>query len=146
MTIDVIKFFQGFIKHMVSIGGINLPKSISISMGRKLADYYIKRDIKDWRKALTAMIEGMGGSIDKIEETGDGKSYLIVSKYMQGFCPIGGDVETKNSDLIVNSVCIPYTTGFISKFLNNSNLKLEFIGCIPRDGNTHCRLLVKITI
>ena len=33
---DALKFFQAFINEMIDVGGVNLPKSISVSLGAKL--------------------------------------------------------------------------------------------------------------
>ena len=146
MYVDVLKFFQGFIKHMVFIGGENLPKTVSTSMGRKLADFYIKKNVVNWQDALTMMIEGMGGKIEKIEKIENKEEYNVVVKYGDNFCPIGGQIHTKNASMIVDSICIPYTIGFISKFLKNYKIDIEFTGCIPRDSDNRCRAIFKFAL
>ncbi len=37
---DILKFFQAFIRQMAAVGGNNLPKTISASLGTNLGKRY----------------------------------------------------------------------------------------------------------
>lgn len=137
MTLDILKFFQGFIRQMASIGGINLPKTISTSMGAKLAKIYQSNDITDWREALRSMIKGMGGTVE-IDENPAGE-IVVRSTYGVGFCPIGGARSmTTNYQLISESICVPYLMGFLRTLLPGRKLSAEFTRCIVKDGGDAC--------
>ena len=42
---DALKFFQSYIKEMIDVGGANLPKSISASLGAKLGKILQKKGV-----------------------------------------------------------------------------------------------------
>ena len=42
---DALKFFQAYIKEMIDVGGVNLPKSISVSLGAKLGKLLRERGL-----------------------------------------------------------------------------------------------------
>ncbi len=140
VTTDIIKFFQAFIRQMIKVGGGNLPKTISASLGAELGKSYLKKNVRDWQKALTGMIEGMGGKLEIIEKE---NKWLLLSRYPSEFCPIGGSHDTARFDDTVSSICVPYLLGYLQalrmKVTQNSILNK----CIVRDGSCDCEIQVE---
>lgn len=141
VTIDIIKFFQAFIRHMAKVGGKNLPKTISTSLGGELGKGYVKRQVTDWKPALTGMIEAMGGKLEIGEKQ---NAWVFVAKYPSDFCPIGGKKDTERFNITTDSVCLPYITGFL-KSLEVKLTKIPVItNCIVRDGSNACGFQIEI--
>jgi len=122
MTTDALKFLQAYIKEMISIGGENLPKTISARLGAKLAKLYKEKGIS---------------SID----SGLKKSYTVLDATAQikKFCPIGGKYDPEKADLIQKSVCIPYTVGFLNEMDPQFKYKWDIHECILNTNTNYCR-------
>lgn len=140
---DALKFFQNFIYQMIDIGGENLPKSISTSLGAKLGK--ILRE-----KRLT----GIESSLKKIYNVLNAKTQVksiddntldITLKYSNKFCPIGGKFNPDKAELIQNTICIPYTTAILNSFNPEFKYESEILECILNSNNRHCRykLIIK---
>ncbi|GAB4331523.1 MAG: hypothetical protein Kow0069_39110 [Promethearchaeota archaeon] len=149
MTVDIVKFFQAFVRQMVSVGGVNLPRTISTSLGAKLGQTYREKGVTDWKQALTSMIQGMGGSVEFVEEgEGAGGARVVNAKYFSDFCPIGGapsrNKTSERASLVVESICRPYVTGFLKGYFGDEKLAISFPRCIVKDGGNSCQLCLEV--
>ncbi len=139
MTTDALKFFQAYIKEMISIGGENLPKTISSGLGANLAKLYKKKGIVDIEAGLKESYRVLGATAhlnrknDKIE---------VKTKHRKKFCPIGGKYDPEKAELIQQSVCIPYTVGFLNELAPQFNYKWEIHECILETNGTHCHYTI----
>ncbi len=140
VTNDIVKFFQAFIRQAIKIGGNNLPKTISTSLGAELGKSYLKKNVLDWKKAITGMIEGMGGKLEIIEKE---NVWLLRSQYPAEFCPIGGKTDSVRFADTTESVCIPYLAGYLTvlqlKLVHSPILNK----CIVKDGGNICEFQVE---
>ncbi|MGV9173361.1 MAG: hypothetical protein ACOC44_04610 [Promethearchaeia archaeon] len=143
MNIEALKFFHQYIREMINLGGPNFPKTISTQLGSKLARVYARKGIKD-------MIEGLKKSYSEIEgipfiEKIDKHTYKVRTKYPGGFCPIGGSSDPENAKLIQESICIPFSQGFLSEF--DPRYKYEHIvhECIlDSENKEYCYYTLKL--
>ncbi|MHA1369336.1 MAG: hypothetical protein ACTSWN_15260 [Promethearchaeota archaeon] len=138
---DINKFFQAFISQMIAIGGVNLPKSISSRLGWNLGDLYRKKGKDDVIKALKSMFVGMGGEPTLVDS--DDERFTMDVEYPTTFCPIGG-ANPKRYNLFSESICKPYTSGFVSAYYPDMRIKVEIERCILKDDKNKCRLRVHI--
>ncbi|HMF30277.1 MAG TPA: hypothetical protein VKK79_02595 [Candidatus Lokiarchaeia archaeon] len=134
---DIIKFFQSYIRQMVKIGGINLPKTISSAMGHDLAIRYLDHGVADWKEGLTGMISGMGGSIEINEEEGHWTAKIL---YPTEFCPIGGQPGEQRSEVTAEAICKPYVSGFINAFGPKVAGTIKVNECMVRDCGNCCNM------
>ena len=69
----------------------------------------------------------------------DDKTYEVTVKYPKNFCPVGGTLNRKVAELFQESICKPYTQGFLTSF----NPEFKYIGdihkCIIDDNNKFCQ-------
>jgi hypothetical protein len=135
VTTDIIKFFQAFIRHMAKVGGKNLPKTISSSLGAELGKTYLKRQVTDWKSTVTGMFEGMGGKIDIFERA---EKWVLKIQYPTEFCPIGGKKDTERFNITTESVCVPYLAGFLKITAGKLNKNPDVSHCIVREGGNTC--------
>ncbi len=140
VSTDIIKFFQAFIRQMVKVGGGNLPKTISSSLGGELGKSYLKKNVRDWKKAITGMIEGMGGKLEIVEKEG---SWLLISQYPSEFCPIGGKQDSVRFASTTDSVCIPYISGYLLALRLKLKRNPILNKCIVKDGGKTCEFQVE---
>ena len=140
-TTDIIKFFQAFVRQMVKIGGKNLPKTISSSLGSELGKSYLKKNVLDWKKALTGMITAMGGKLEIVEKEG---SWLLISHYPTEFCPIGGKPDSVRFADTTDSICIPYLTGYLQGLRQKLTQNPLLTKCIVRDGGKTCEFQIEL--
>ena len=101
---EALKFFQAFIKEMIDIGGSNLPKSISSSLGAKLGKILKTRKPLSLENSLKK-IYNVFNARTKIR-TIDDNNLEITLQYKKEFCPIGGKYSPDKVDLIQRSICI----------------------------------------
>jgi len=134
---DVIKFFQAFIRQMAKVGGKNLPKTISTSLGADLGKLYLKRDIHDWIIAMTGLQEGGGG---KLEITQTPTSWILKTQHPSDFCPVGGKMDPEHFEIITESLCRPYIRGFLKAFEKRVTKIPPITKCIVRDGGCFCEV------
>ena len=72
------------------------------------------------------------------------KTYEITVKYNEHFCPVGGTQNREIAKLFQESVCIPYTQGFLTSL----DPMFKYIGkinkCILQDGNRYCHYTLSL--
>jgi hypothetical protein len=129
---------------MFEIGGSNFPKTISSKLGSKLARIYKKQGLEDIKKALKTSYEVLKANttIKDINEN----SFEVCSKYPQNFCPIGGKgkTNTKKAKLIQDSICIPFTQGFLTELEPDYKYDGHIEECILETGNNICRYIFRL--
>ena len=122
---------------MCEVGGPNLPKSISIKLGQKLGLLYKSNGVTTYEKGLKEMYKVMNGTPKVIKI--DDNTYNVSVKYRKNFCPVGGTLNRKIAELFQDSICIPYTQGFLTSL----NPQFKYIGvikkCILQDNNKLCQ-------
>jgi len=140
MAKAAMKFLQAYVKNMVEIGGQNLPKAISADLGAKLSQMYQKRDIADFEKGLKKMYKALNGK-PKILKIDD-KTYDITIKYQRNSCPIGGHHNPQFAKQFQDSVCSPYTIGFLNSYDASKKYKGVIEKCIISSGNCYCKYIL----
>lgn len=142
MNIEALKFFHAYIREMINIGGENLPKTISVQLGTKLAQVYKKKGVEGIIEGLKKSYSAIQGetTINKVDET----TIEVKIHHAGGFCPIGGDSDPKNAKVIQESVCIPFSQGFLSEL--NPKYKYEGIihDCILDSDDDYCFYTLKL--
>ena len=138
-----LKFFQAYIKEMMDIGGINLPKSISSSLGAKLGKILKTRNPMSLENSLKKIYNVLNAKT-KIN-TIDDNTLEISLRYKKAFCPIGGKYNPDRVDLIQKAICIPYTTAILNTSHPEFKYNAEILDCILHTGNKFCRYrLIKV--
>jgi len=121
---DALKFFQAYIKEMIDVGGANLPKSISVSLGAKLGKLLRERGII-----------GLENSLKKIYKVLNAKTKIktIDDKTL--------DITLKpdRAELIQNTICIPYTVAILNSSHPEYKYNSEILECILNSNNRRCR-------
>lgn len=139
---DALKFFQAYIKEMIDIGGTNLPKSISTSLGAKLGKLLHKRGVTGLENSLRRIYNVLNAktTIKNIDDN----TLDISLRYSHRFCPIGGKFNPDKSELIQNTICIPYTVSILTSLHPEFRYGAEIKECILNSHNRICRyVLVK---
>ncbi|MHA2129859.1 MAG: hypothetical protein ACW99L_07805, partial [Promethearchaeota archaeon] len=95
---DALKFFQAYVKEMIDVGGANLPKSISASLGAKLGKLLKERGVTGIENSLKKIYKVLKAKI-KIIRIND-SMLEITLKYKKSFCPIGGKIKPDRAELI----------------------------------------------
>ncbi len=134
---DALKFFQAYLKEMIDVGGINLPKSISVSLGAKLGKMLQKRGITGLEDSLRKIYNVLNAKT-RIKAIDD-KTLEISLKYSKRFCPIGGKFNPDKAELIQSTICIPYTIAFLNTSYPEFKYDVETIECILNSNNRYCR-------
>lgn len=134
---EALKFFQAYIKEMIDIGGINLPKSISSSLGSKLGKILKTRNPMSLENSLKK-IYNVFNAKTKIN-TIDDNTLEVSLWYKKAFCPIGGEHNPDRVDLIQKAICIPYTTAILNTSHPEFKYNAEVLDCILHTGNRFCR-------
>ncbi|MFX0001451.1 MAG: hypothetical protein ACFE88_15165 [Candidatus Hermodarchaeota archaeon] len=134
---DALKFFQNFIYQMIDIGGENLPKSISTSLGSKLGKMLRERGFVGIDSSLKKIYKVLNAKT-KMKSIDD-KTLDITLKYSKKFCPIGGKFNPDKAELIQNTICIPYTSAILNSFHPGFKYDYEILECILKSNNRHCR-------
>ena len=134
---DALKFFQNFIYQMIDIGGENLPKSISTSLGSKLGRMLRDRGFSDIDSSLKKIYTVLNAKT-KIKSIDD-KTLDITLKYPKKFCPIGGKFNPDKAEIIQKTICIPYTSAILNSFHSGYKYDYEILECILNSNNRHCR-------
>lgn len=137
MTTDALKFFQAYIKEMISIGGENLPKTISAGLGANLAKLYKEKGILNIEKGLKNSYSVLNAKAH-ITQINDNK-YEVNIKHRKKFCPIGGKYNPDKANLIQKSICIPYTVGFLNEMDPQFKYSWEIHKCILESNENYCR-------
>jgi hypothetical protein len=137
VTIDALKFFQAYIREMIEIGGENLPKTISSGLGADLAKIYKKKGLISIEDGLKEIYSVLGAKIE-IKQINPNQLEITI-KHHDTFCPIGGKYDPNKSELFQNSICIPYTVGFLNEMNSKYKYSWDIHECILNTGNNCCR-------
>jgi len=137
---DALKFFQAYIKEMIDLGGANLPKSISASLGAKLGKILQKKGVTSLDDSLKRIYNVLNAKTTI--KTIDDNTLDISLKYSKRFCPIGGKYNPDKSDLIQNTICIPYTVAILNSAHPEFKYTSEIKECILNSNNRHCRYVL----
>jgi hypothetical protein len=142
MTKDALKFFQNYVLEMIDIGGANLPKSISASLGAKLGKIYKKRGITGIEQCLAQSYKVLNATsnIQKIDEN----TLRVKLKYKKKFCPIGGKYNPEKAEAVHQSVCIPYTLGLLTEVNPNFKYVGEILECNLKSNKGVCEYTLKL--
>ena len=139
---DALKFFQNFIREMIDIGGKNLPKSISASLGAKLGKLLRERGISGIENSLKKIYNVLNAKT-KIK-TIDDNILEITLKHSKKFCPIGGKINPERAEIIQNTICIPYTLAILNNLNSDLKYSAEIKNCILRSNNRICQYILTI--
>ena len=143
MVKDALKFWQSFLKEMVSIGGENLPRSIATKLGSKLAQLYKARGLTDGIELpLKQMYTALKAqpTFNKLDEN----TYRISVKHPRKFCPIGGAYNPENVPIFQKNICIPYTMGFLNGLSSEFKYEAEIEECIIASNKRLCQYCLKL--
>ncbi len=142
MTKDALKFFQSYIIEMIDVGGPNLPKTISSSLGAKLGKLYKGRGIVGIEKSLmqSYKVLNTAPNIQKINDN----TYKVILKYKKKFCPIGGKHYPDRADLMQESLCKPYTSGFLNEIDPSFKYTGKILECNLKSNNGTCSYLLTL--
>ena len=138
---DALKFFQAFINEMIDVGGPNLPKSISISLGAKLGKLLRERGVTGVTNSLKKIYKTLKAKI-KIT-INDDNTYDISLRYSKQFCPIGGKVNPERAKVIQDAICVPYTSSILNSLHPNLKFYPEFKECILNSNEKVCHYQLK---
>jgi len=144
---DSLKFFQAYIREMIDIGGENLPKTIATKLGIKLAKIYKKRGLADNLESAIKQIYLALNAKPKINKVDDSTLEIFVKhpkKIGPNFCVIGGKYDPSRAEIFQNSICIPYTMGFLNGISPNLQFKPTIKQCIIADNVRTCHYILKI--
>lgn len=140
---DVLKFFQAYVKEMIDIGGINLPKAISVKSGSKLGKFYKERgSVLDMEVVLEQFYTGLRGkpTIIKLNDN----NFDVSVKFSKKFCPIGGIHNPSRGSVFQENICIPYMRGFLSELFPQLTTEADFLNCIPLNNQRICHYILKV--
>lgn len=142
MNKDALKFFQNYVSEMIDIGGANLPKSIASSLGAKLGKIYKNKGIIGIENGLKQIYKALNATskILKIDE----KTYKVTVKYKKKFCPIGGEYNPERGNLVHQSVCNPYTLGFLNGIDPSFKYVGELLECNLKSNRGICEYTLKL--
>ena len=139
---DALKFFQAFISEMIDVGGKNLPKSISVSLGAKLGKILKERGISSLEDSLQKIYSVLNAKT-KINSI-DKHTREITLKYRSNFCPLGGKYNPDRAELIQNSICIPYTKAILKSLNPDTKYKIELVDCILTSNHKNCQYILRV--
>jgi hypothetical protein len=129
---------------MIDVGGDNLPKAIASKSGAKLGKLYKDKGlIIDLENALKQIYIVLGAKpvIKKLNN----ETYEIIVKYSKRFCPIGGLNHSSKAPIFQETICIPYTKGFLNELFPQFNFESDILNCIPLNGQKTCHYILKIS-
>jgi hypothetical protein len=134
---DALKFFQNFIYEMIDIGGINLPKSISSSLGAKLGKLIKNRGNGSLEESLKKIYNALNAKtrIKTIDEN----TLDISLKYKNSFCPVGGKYNPNRTDVIQKTICLPYTIAILNSSHPEYRYEAIVEECILNTNNRFCK-------
>ena len=130
ITKDALKFFQAYIREMIDVGGSNLPKAISTKSGAKLGKIYKEKGfISKIENALKQIYIALKAKpiVKKLNDN----QYEVIVKYPKDFCSIGGSNHSSRTKIFRESICIPYTKGFLNEIFPQYKFEADIINCIP---------------
>jgi hypothetical protein len=139
---DALKFFQAYINEMIDVGGINLPKSISVSLGAKLGKILKERGTANLDVSLKKIYSRVKAKT-KINSI-DNNTKEILLKFHSNFCPIGGKHNPDRGELIRTTICKPYTKAILRSLDPDTKYKVEFMDCILKSNNKNCQYILRV--
>ena len=138
---DTLKFFQSYIREMIDIGGSNLPKSISMSLGAKLGKILKEKGILGIESSLKKIYSTLKAKT-KIN-TIDVNSYDVLLSYKKRFCPLGGKLSPERAEIIQTTICLPYTLAILNSINSELIYNIEIKECILQSNNKSCQYILK---
>ena len=97
---------------MIDVGGVNLPKSISASLGAKLGKLLKERGVTGVENSLKKIYKVLKARTNIIRINDN--TLDITLKYKKRFCPIGGKINPDRAELIQDAICLPYTVAILN--------------------------------
>ncbi len=134
---DALKFFQSYIKEMIDVGGVNLPKSISASLGAKLGKLLKERGVSGLVNTLKRIYNVLNAKT-QIKNIDD-NTLEITLRYRSRFCPLGGKYNPDRAELIQNTICIPYTVAILNSSHPQYKYNAKIMECILRSNHKSCK-------
>jgi hypothetical protein len=139
---DALKFFQAYINEMIDVGGPNLPKSISISLGAKLGKLLRERGVSGIENSLRKIYNVLKAKVKIVEN--DDNTFDISLRYSKRFCPIGGKFNLERVTTIQDTICIPYTTSILNSLHPDLKFFPEIKECILNSNEKTCNYKLRI--
>jgi hypothetical protein len=137
---DALKFFHNFIREMIDIGGPNLPKSISASLGAKLGKLLQNRGLSNLEGSLKKIYNVLNAKtkINHIDEN----TLDISLRYRSRFCPLGGKHNPERAKVIQDTLCVPYTIAILNTLNPDFKYKADIKECILESHGKKCHYLL----
>jgi len=133
---DALKFFQAYINEMIDVGGPNLPKSISISLGAKLGKLLRERGVSGVENSLRKIYKVLKAKLKIV--TNKDNTLDISLRYSKRFCPIGGKINPERAKVIQDTICIPYTSSIMNSLHPELKFFPEIKECILQTNEKTC--------
>ncbi|MHA2008434.1 MAG: hypothetical protein ACXABO_13890 [Promethearchaeota archaeon] len=129
---------------MIDVGGDNLPKAIASKSGAKLGKLYKFKGVTLNLENSLRQIYTVLGAKPVVRKLND-ETYEIIVKYSKRFCPIGGSNHSSKGSIFQETICIPYTRGFLTELFPQYNFESEIQNCIPLNGQKTCHYILKVS-
>lgn len=139
---DALKFFQAYVNEMIDVGGPNLPKSISVSLGARLGKLLRDRGVTGIENSLRTIYKGIKAKTTIVSN--DDNTLDISLKYSKRFCPIGGKINPDRAKIIQDTICIPYTSSILHSLHPDLKFYPEVKDCILNSNEKLCHYCLKI--
>ena len=127
---------------MIDVGGVNLPKSISVSLGAKLGKILKGRGISSLEDSLQKIYSVLNAKT-KINSI-DNNTREITLKFRSNFCPLGGKYNPDRAGLIQKTICIPYTKAMLNSLNPDTKYKIELVDCIVKSNSKNCQYILRV--
>ncbi|MFW9828751.1 MAG: hypothetical protein ACFFEY_14255 [Candidatus Thorarchaeota archaeon] len=134
---DALKFFHNFVREMIDVGGQNLPKSISVSLGAKLGKLLKKRGLSNLEESLKKIYTVLNAKT-KVHHVNE-DTLDISLRYRSNFCPLGGKYNPERAKLIQEILCVPYTIAILNSLNSDYKYNIDVNECILNSHNKVCR-------
>ncbi len=134
---DALKFFHAYVNEMIEVGGSNLPKTISTSLGLKAGKLLKDRGTTGIENSLK-MINEVFKAKTTIKPLDDG-IFEVILNYKSNFCPLGGKSNPNRSNIIQNAICVPYITSILNFLHSDLKFTAKVIDCIMSSDEKICR-------
>ena len=139
---DALKFFQAYINEMIDVGGANLPKSISVSLGAKLGKFLRTQGDEGIEDSLRKIYNVLKAKVRIVADDDD--TLDIFLKYSRRFCPIGGKLNPERAKVIQDIICVPYTSSILHSLRTDLKFQVEIMDCILNSNEKTCHINLKI--
>ncbi|KKK42164.1 hypothetical protein LCGC14_0620750 [marine sediment metagenome] len=134
---DALKFFHAYIHEMIDVGGPNLPKSISASLGAKLGKILKNHEVTGVKNSLKMISDGLKAKT-KIKSLDD-EEFEVLLSYKSNFCPLGGEFNPDRSKIIQTTICVPYITAILNTLHSDLKFTAKILDCILNSNEKICR-------